>query len=87
MSCPTGTAAIGGGFFTSGLGMEINESQPTFGDGASKPATGWNGFIDNFPATARTFQVWAICTPVTAGASTSAASTAAAVPTAPDASR
>jgi hypothetical protein len=68
--CPTGTAAISGGFTTSGRGVAINESQPTFANGATKPATGWNGFIDNFTATARTFTVWAICTPVTAGAST-----------------
>jgi hypothetical protein len=70
VTCPTGTSAIGGGFFTSNADMEISESVPTFGGGATKPATGWNGFVDNFDTTAHTFSVWAICTPVTAGAST-----------------
>jgi hypothetical protein len=66
VTCPTGTSAIAGGFSTSGLGVEINESEPTFAAGTAKPATGWNGFVDNFTGTARTFTVWAICTPVTA---------------------
>ena len=64
MACPTGTSAIAGGFTTSAGGQEINESQPTFGDGTTKPATGWSGFVDNFTATAHTFSVWAICMPV-----------------------
>jgi hypothetical protein len=67
VTCPTGTSAVGGGFTSSGAGVEINESQPTFGAGVTKPATGWNGFIDNYTATARTFTVWAICTPASAG--------------------
>jgi hypothetical protein len=70
VACPTGTQAIGGGFFTSAAAQEISESEPTFGGGATKPATGWNGFVDNFGNTAQTFSVWAICTPVTADAST-----------------
>jgi hypothetical protein len=67
VKCPTGLSAIAGGFTTSALGLEVNESQPTFGNGTTKPATGWNGFIDNFTATARTFSVWAICVPASAG--------------------
>jgi hypothetical protein len=67
VNCPTGTQAIGGGFFTSSTGEEISESQPS-GATATKPATGWEGFIDNFnTAGTQTFNVWAICTPVTAG--------------------
>jgi hypothetical protein len=62
IACPTGTIAIGGGFTTSGAGVEINESQPT-GSPTAAP-TGWNGFIDNFTTTARTFTVHAICTHV-----------------------
>ncbi|HEY5054057.1 MAG TPA: hypothetical protein VII45_11685 [Solirubrobacterales bacterium] len=67
VTCPTGTSAVGGGFTTSGAGVEINESQPTFGAGTKKPATGWNGFVDNFTATARTFTVWAICVKANTG--------------------
>jgi hypothetical protein len=67
VTCPTGLSAIAGGFTTSAGALEINESQPTFAGGSTKPATGWNGFVDNFTATARTFNVWAICMPVTAG--------------------
>jgi hypothetical protein len=70
VTCPTGTSAISGGFSVSGLGVEINESQPSFSAGLTKPATGWNGFVDNFTGTARTFTVWAICMPVTAGGTT-----------------
>jgi hypothetical protein len=72
VSCPSGTAAIGGGFFTSQKGIEISDSEPTVGSGTAA-ATGWHGYVDNFLGTAGTFQAWAICTPVTAGVSTSAA--------------
>jgi hypothetical protein len=67
VGCPSGTSAIAGGFTTSKAGLEINESEPTFNSGATKPATGWDGFVDNFTNVAGTFSVWAICTPVTAG--------------------
>jgi hypothetical protein len=71
-NCPSGTAAIAGGFQTSAAGVEISDSHPT-GATSTTPASGWDGYVDNFNATGtQTFNAWAICTPVTAGTLTPA---------------
>jgi hypothetical protein len=60
VTCPTGTAAIGGGFGTSAAGLEINESEPeTLVAGG--PPNAWHGFVDNFTNTAHTFTVVVEC--------------------------
>jgi hypothetical protein len=63
VTCPTGTAAIGGGFGTSGAGLEINESEPETTVAGGQP-NAWHGFVDNFTNVAKSFTVVVICTKV-----------------------
>lgn len=61
--CADGLIAISGGVLTSGgIGVEINSSYPTAGDGTADPGiAGWGAFINNHSGTDEAFRVYAVC--------------------------
>ena len=68
IDCPTGMSVIGGGIWNDSedTGVNVNTSYPYDSDSDPDdiPNNGWGAFVNNASADPASFEVYAICAPV-----------------------